>query len=149
MIGHAKCLSVGLTTLIVNEKGEILIERRADNGKYCLPGGSIDLDETVVEGAKREVYEETGVELRDISLFSIRSGTKTDFHYPNGDVTQYVDINFIAHVQSGGVLLKSDGESTYLAFVPVSMLPAEAEFLPGSYAILKKYLAGDFAISVD
>jgi len=149
MIGHAKCLSVGLTTLIINEKGEILLEKRADNGKYCLPGGSIDLDETVIEGAKREVYEETGIKLEEISLFSVRSGSKTDFHYPNGDVTQYVDLNFIAYVNSEDISLKKDSESTYLAFVSPDALPEEKNILPGSYAILKKYLAHDLRLSID
>ena len=79
-IGHDKCLSVGLTAMVFNQKGEVLIERRKDNGKYCFPGGSIDLNETVLEGLKREIKEETGIESKNSSLVSIRSGEKCDFY---------------------------------------------------------------------
>jgi 8-oxo-dGTP pyrophosphatase MutT (NUDIX family) len=100
MIGSKECLSVGLSVLVVDEKEEILLEKRTDNGLYCLPGGSIDLGETVMEGAKREVKEETGLALGDITLFMILSGEKMKLSYPNGDVTDYVDLVFYSQVDS-------------------------------------------------
>ena len=75
-VGHDEILSVSLAALIVNHEGKILLEKRRDNGIYSLPGGSIDLYETVLEGVKREVREETGLLLQNPILFQIQSGEK-------------------------------------------------------------------------
>lgn len=149
MVGHARVMAVGVTVLLLNENHEILVERRADNGLYCLPGGSLDLDETVLEGMRRELREETGIDCTDFTLFSIRSGSKTDFRYPNGDVTNYVDLNFIAHVQGKNIPLKSDGESTSLQFLSLSALPDSSLWTPGTWSIVEKYKAGNFALTID
>ena len=52
MIGHKRMMSVGLGCLIIDEKGRVLLEKRTDNGKYCLPGGSITyiLKQTIMNG---------------------------------------------------------------------------------------------------
>lgn len=92
MVGHKRIISVGLSALIINEKNEILLEKRSDNSLFCLPGGSLDFDETVIEGVKREVKEETGIALDEVHLFLIISGKKEQFIYPNKDITDYVDL---------------------------------------------------------
>ena len=61
--------------VIVNEKGELLVSRRAKEpakGTLDLPGGFCDSYETAEEGVKRELEEETGLKIKDIRyLFSI------------------------------------------------------------------------------
>lgn len=149
MIKGSRCLSVGLSCLIINDKEEVLLEKRRDNGLYCLPGGSIDLDETVIEGVKREVREETGIELLNPRLFMIRSGKKNQITYPNGDVTDYVDIIFIERVSSLSVPLNHDDESTEIFFCSLSSLPSDEEFLRGTKEPIVKYLQKDFEVEVD
>jgi 8-oxo-dGTP pyrophosphatase MutT (NUDIX family) len=150
MIGSKECLSVGLSVLVVDEKEEILLEKRTDNGLYCLPGGSIDLGETVMEGAKREVKEETGLALGDITLFMILSGEKMKLSYPNGDVTDYVDLVFYSQVDSRKITMgKHDRESSEIYFCPLSRLPEKKEFLRGSYEVIQKYVRKDFTVTVD
>lgn len=149
-IGHDRMLSVGLSCLILNEKNEVLLEKRSDNGLYCRPGGSLDLDETVIEGIKREVYEETGIKLEEVSLFMISSGKKMEIVYPNGDVTDYCDLVFISHVNSKEIHLKiSDGESTELKFFPLDALPKKEELLTGSLPALEKLKRGDYSLVID
>ena len=75
-IGHDPMLSVGVCAILENSKGEILLEKRHDNGQYCLPGGAIELRETAIEGLKREIYEETGIHLNSPELFMVLSGEK-------------------------------------------------------------------------
>jgi hypothetical protein len=65
-----------------------------DNGLYCLPGGSIDYEEKVLDGLKSEIREETGISLQKATLFMIQSGKRTTLHYPNGDITNYVVLSF-------------------------------------------------------
>ena len=69
MIGHSKALSVGLTALLINEKQEVLLEKRSDNGLYCFPGGGLDYEEQVLAGVRRELREETGLDVNSWSLF--------------------------------------------------------------------------------
>lgn len=60
---------------ILTRGNEILIVKRSAEmfqaGKYCLPGGFIEHDESVEEAAKREVREETGYETRVVKLLFI------------------------------------------------------------------------------
>lgn len=139
-VGHDRILSVGLTALIENEKGEILFEIRSDNGQYCLPGGSIDLDETVLEGLFREVKEETGIELKEATLFSIFSGNKNSLLYPNGDRTDYVSLNFYSKINSQEANVCSlDGESTSLLWLKKEDVPPVDKLLLGQDKILEHF----------
>ncbi len=149
-VGHERILSVGLSCLILNEKNEILLEKRQDNGLYCRPGGSLDLGETVIEGIKREVFEETGIRLKEVSLFMILSGEKMQIHYPNGDITDYTDLVFLSHVNSKDITLKiQDGESTALEFFPLNALPPEDKMLTGTMYALRKLQKGDRTLTID
>ncbi len=151
MIGHKRMMSVGLACLIYDEKGEILLEKRSDNGKYCLPGGSINFDETVIEGLKREVKEETGISLEEAKLFLILSGKKEEFLYPNGDVTDYVDLIFYSKVDSSCFDEKKehDSESTSIRFYSPENLPLEEEMLRGTNRPIQKFLSKNFDLEID
>lgn len=151
MIGHKRMLTVGLCCLILNEKHQLLLEKRTDNGLYCIPGGSLDFDETVIEGVKREVREETGILLKEVSLFMIQSGNKMQLSYPNGDVTDYMDLCFIARVDSKDIDLNKehDDESSLIAFYDLDKLPKEEDLLRGTKAMLDKLLKEDYSIKVD
>lgn len=150
MIGHKRMMSVGLGCLIIDEKERVLLEKRTDNGKYCLPGGSINFDETVLEGLKREIKEETDIEIKEARLLMISSGKKQELIYPNGDVTDYVDLIFVSHVRSDEIHMRiADGESSLLKFYSFDELPPEEEMLRGTYAPLMKYHLGNLDVVVD
>jgi ADP-ribose pyrophosphatase YjhB (NUDIX family) len=53
----------GANAIVLNEAGEVLLIKRSDNGRWCLPGGHVDYGETIERTAVREAYEETGVEV--------------------------------------------------------------------------------------
>lgn len=148
-IGHDRLLSVGNSTVIFNEKNEVLLEKRADNGQYCFPGGGLDFDETVEEGMRREVKEETGLELKDVKLIGIRSGRKQQFRYPNGDITDYVDFYFLARPVDLSKLKKEDDEVVNLKFYSLDELPPESEFLRGTYFLLEKLKKNDLTFFLD
>lgn len=135
MVGGKEIISVGLAVVIFNEKNEVLLEKRSDNGLYCVPGGSLDIGETVIEGAKREVYEETGLELGQLTLAMINSGPDNKLIYPNGDITHYVDLVFIAQVENK-TPKKEDEESKEIRFFKLTELPDESEFLRGNRHII-------------
>ncbi|CAM5340800.1 NUDIX domain-containing protein [Streptomyces viridifaciens] len=53
--------SVSVAGVVVREDGRVLAIRRADNGAWEPPGGVLELVESVEDGVRREVYEETGI----------------------------------------------------------------------------------------
>jgi 8-oxo-dGTP pyrophosphatase MutT (NUDIX family) len=149
-IGHDPCLTVGLSALIVDPKGQILLEKRTDNGLFCLPGGSIDYEEKVLDGLRREVYEETGISLESCQLFLIQSGKRTTLAYPNGDITNYVVLNFYCPLSKTPLLQgPHDEESSRVFFCPFAKLPPFEEMLPGDEIVLRKYQKKDFGVLID
>jgi len=62
---------VGGDAAIINEKGEILLIRRADNKMWAMPGGALEVGETPAEGVKREVLEETGIICEPVKLAAV------------------------------------------------------------------------------
>jgi 8-oxo-dGTP pyrophosphatase MutT (NUDIX family) len=149
-IGHDPCLSVGLSALCVDPQGRILLEKRVDNGLYCLPGGSIDYEEKVLDGLKREIREETGISLQKATLFMIQSGPRMTMHYPNGDTTNYVVLSFYCPLDQEAAIVKPhDEESSEVFFCPFDQLPDEKLFLPGDIRVLEKFRRGDFGVAVN
>lgn len=55
--------SVSVAGVVVNDDGQVLMIQRRDNGCWEPPGGVLELDETFEEGVRREVLEETGVDV--------------------------------------------------------------------------------------
>jgi len=63
-------LSVG-DAAVIDDEGRILLVRRADNQKWAMPGGALEVGETPAEGVVREALEETGVESRPVALVGV------------------------------------------------------------------------------
>jgi len=56
---------------VIDDQGRILLIKRADNGKWAMPGGALEVGETPAEGTVREALEETGVRCRALSLIGV------------------------------------------------------------------------------
>lgn len=111
----------GCTVVVQNERGEVLLTRRADNGYWCLPGGHVDFGETVRECALREAYEETGlrVELERLTgVYSRPYEKKEGLPRPS----HYVILTFLAHPLDGNEPHLSD-ETTEVGYFPPDALP--------------------------
>ena len=78
-IGWTKLVTpyVGANVAIFDDAGHVLLTRRQDNGLWCLPGGHMDLDETIGQTAVREAEEETGLRVQIERLVGLYSS-----HYP-------------------------------------------------------------------
>lgn len=75
----------------------ILLMRRSDNGQWGLPGGYVELGESVEAAAAREVFEETGVHVAPERLIGVYSDPKTQvIAYPDGQRVQAVNLCFEA-----------------------------------------------------
>ena len=87
--------------ILFNEKGEVLLEERADDGFFDFPGGGIDLKESAEDAARRELKEETGLTADELKLFKVYSGEITHYVYFNGDEIYGVDLVYTCHKYHG------------------------------------------------
>lgn len=53
--------SVSVAAVVVDDLGRVLVTQRRDNGRWEAPGGVLEVQESILDGIKREVLEETGV----------------------------------------------------------------------------------------
>lgn len=121
-VGHRPLMMVACGAFIFDNQNRILLEQRADDQTWCVPGGSMELGETPEEAVRRECREETGLILGEVVLHNVISGECSHFTYPNGDEVYAVDINFICKSFSG-TLKKQDEEVLQLKFFDRDTLP--------------------------
>jgi ADP-ribose pyrophosphatase YjhB (NUDIX family) len=110
-----------VNVVVSNEAGEILLIRRSDNGNWAVPGGAIDLGESLPAAAVRETREESGIDCEITGL----TGTYTDpqhviLYTSNGEVRQEFSIVLTARA-TGGQLTPSS-ESSDVRWVTASDL---------------------------
>lgn len=121
-IGSQPILLPGVRALILNEREEVLLQRRMDMALWGLPSGSVELDETAFEALRREVREETSLEVRQAEPMALYSGPSQRFTYPNGDEIQCFSVAFIVREWAGEP--EADGvEGCDVRFWPLNALP--------------------------
>lgn len=115
-VGHEMLLVPSVAAVIPNERGEILVIKRSDDGTWSLPAGSIDPDETPAQAIIREVTEETGLTVEIEKIIGVFAGKDFTWTYPNKDKVQYTVIVFLCR-RIGGELHPLDGEAQELAYL--------------------------------
>ena len=113
----ANSLVPSVNVVVVNDAGDVLMIRRSDNGNWAVPGGAIDLGESMVQAAVRETREETGIECEITGLVGIYTDPKHVILYTsNGEVRQEFSI-LLTGVATGGQPTPSS-ESSEVRWVP-------------------------------
>lgn len=120
-VGHQTLILPGSNVIILNDKGEVLLQER-EPGIYGLPGGLMELGESLEETARREVLEETGLQIAALQLCQIYSGSDYYIENPNGDTFYSVSAVYKTSEYSGEILA-DEIESISLQFFPPSQLP--------------------------
>ena len=116
-------IRIGAAAIIFNGQEEILLQKRSDNGFWGLPGGAVDVGETVERAVVREVEEETGLVVTVSRLIGIYSDPQlySITSYPGGDVIHHVTALFECRPDSGELCISS--ESTDIGYFPFMSLP--------------------------
>ncbi|MEV6521197.1 NUDIX domain-containing protein [Longispora sp. NPDC051575] len=117
----ANSLRPAASAVVVDGTGRILLHRRVDNSLWALPGGVMEIGETIEETAKREVREETGLDIECDYVIGIYSDPLHVFSYDDGEVRQEFSVCIAARIV-GGELLVSE-ESSEVAFWELEQLP--------------------------
>ncbi|WP_116199564.1 NUDIX hydrolase [Amycolatopsis circi] len=112
----ANSIAVAVSAFIQDDEGRILMIRRTDNDLYSIPGGQLELGETLAEAAVREVREETGIECEVTGVIGLYSDPKHVIAYDDGEVRQEFSICFRAE-RTGGTP-KTSNESSEVDWIP-------------------------------
>ncbi|MBO4495678.1 MAG: NUDIX hydrolase [Clostridiales bacterium] len=123
---HRPLIMAGAGILFVNERNEILLQKRADNGFWGWPGGSLELGESFEEAAIREAKEESGLICDEIEFFSLESGKETHYIYPNGDEIYCAGAVFFCRKYHGELKIQED-EVTEQRFFSFEDLPDDLD----------------------
>jgi ADP-ribose pyrophosphatase YjhB (NUDIX family) len=117
---HRPRHSVSVAGITVDDHGRALLIRRRDNGRWEPPGGVLELGETIHDGLRREVREETGLDVEPIALTGV---------YKNM-TSAIVALVFRVKITGGG--LTTNDEATDFRWATESELPS---LMPEAYAI--------------
>lgn len=120
-VGHEMIILTFAGGCIFNDKGEVLLQKRADSNKWGFPGGAVEIGETPQMAAIREVKEETGLDVEVDRLIGVY--TELDMEYPNGDKAQSICVAFELKVV-GGELSCANDETLSLKYFSLDNTPA-------------------------
>ena len=120
--GSPVVVQTGASIIVEDAQGRILMQQRSDDGTWSYPGGRIEIDETVEDGARREVREECGLEVGELHLLGVFSGKELNHVYPNGNEVCGIDIVYVSNDYTGS-LHSEDGEAKHMGFFEIDSLP--------------------------
>lgn len=98
------------------------MELRSDYNQWGFPGGAMELGESFEETAKRELKEETNLNIEELKLLSVLSGKDTYREYPNGDKLYDITAIYVVTSYSGDLKI-NDNESKKLQFFNIDQIP--------------------------
>ena len=107
-LGKEGQIRLGCSAAILDEDGRILLTRRTDNGQWCLPGGRMESGESAAEACEREVFEETGLNVRVKRLVGVYSHPDQLVVYPDGNKAHIVALHFEAEITGGELGLSNE-----------------------------------------
>ncbi|MDJ1131407.1 NUDIX hydrolase [Streptomyces iconiensis] len=127
--GHQLLYLPGVSAVVFDDQGRVLLGRRADTGKWSVIGGIPEPGEQPADCAVREVYEETNVHVVPERVVMVH-GLEKPVTYPNGDICQYMDICFRCTATAEQALRArvNDDESLEVAWFRLDELPQLKEF---------------------
>lgn len=136
LVGNRPLILPGAVVLIFNDKDELLLQHRTDGG-WGLPGGIMELGESLEETGRREVKEETGLIIGDLKLEGVFSGSEYFLKVANGDELYSVTAVYSTRGYEGEIKI-DESESVDLQFFSLEQLP---DGLQKSYLdFIKHYL---------
>ncbi|MEV7087751.1 NUDIX domain-containing protein [Streptomyces sp. NPDC093085] len=106
----ANSLVPAASAVVVDDAGRVLLQRRVDNGMWALPGGAMNIGESLPECAARETREETGINIEITGIVGTYTNPHHVFAYDDGEVRQEFSVCFLGRPVSGQ--LAASEEST-------------------------------------
>lgn len=120
--------------------GEIVMQKRSDNGCWGIFGGAMEFGEQPEDTAKRELLEESGVRAIALELIGVEAGEALFHEYPNGDQVYNVACLFVCQSWEG-IPHVHDGESLEIKRFPIFALPKMELWNPPDYQLIQRFLS--------
>jgi ADP-ribose pyrophosphatase YjhB (NUDIX family) len=121
-VSKARQLRPSVAAIIPNDDGHVLLQRRSDNGLWGLPGGGVEIGESVSTAIVREVQEETGLTVMIERLVGVYSDPRFQVvRYADGNVVHYINTLFVCRIVGG--TLQTCEETLDLQFFDPAHLP--------------------------
>lgn len=126
-VGNQELLVPASQILVLDGAGNMLVQRRTDDGLWEIPGGTADHQNSFRTTAVKELFEEAGISVTPDQLLPFASVSNPEAHtvtYPNGDVTHAYSLVFAVTVPHDALSqAATDGEATEHHWVPLGRLP--------------------------
>jgi ADP-ribose pyrophosphatase YjhB (NUDIX family) len=111
----ANSLVPSVTAVVTDTAGRILMVHKTDNDLWALPGGGMDLGESVTDAAVRETKEETGIDVEVTGLVGVYTNPRHVLAYDDGEVRQQFSLCFTTRTLGG--TLRTSSETKEVRFV--------------------------------
>ncbi|MCX4693009.1 NUDIX domain-containing protein [Streptomyces sp. NBC_01408] len=115
---RANSIVPAVTAFVVDDDGQILLERRSDNGRWGMPGGVQEIGESITGTVIREVLEETGVQVEVVGLVGVFTDPGHVIAFSDGEVRQEFSLCFRARPLTSDIRVSA--ESLAVRWVPRS-----------------------------
>ncbi len=109
-VGHELIYLVYTTGFVFDENGHLLVQERYDFDWLSVPGGALEMNESLAACIQRETFEETGIECSVERFVGVFSHPDYNLLYPNGDQVQPWTAAFVCRANSSDIQI--DGKET-------------------------------------
>ncbi|MFJ8262547.1 NUDIX hydrolase [Rummeliibacillus sp. NPDC094406] len=137
LVGSRPLILAGANVIVLDKENRLLMQLRQDNNCWGLAGGALEPGEKLEEAAKRELFEETGLAAKALTLFKVFSGEEFYYQYPHGDEVYNVISTYIC-TDFSGVLQIDQEEVQALQFFDMQQLPPNIS--PPDLPIIREFI---------
>ncbi len=138
IVGQKRIIVPGVRAVIRDKQGRVLLIHRRDTGRWGMPAGAVEIGDSALDSLKREVKEETGLNVLDATPFALYSHSRYSFEYPNGDRVQMFALAFRVDRWDGELVQKTD-ETIGAEFFSTDNLPDLHEVYAETLEDLRNY----------
>lgn len=122
-IGNDLLILTGTSAVVINDRDEVLLQRRSDLHIWTILGGYLDPGEDVADCIIREVREEAGITVAPEAIVAVLSGPDHFHTYANGHRVAIVNICFRCRPIDDATPWPNDDESVEVRYFPPAELP--------------------------
>lgn len=108
------------SAVVVDDVDRILLIKRTDNGLWTIPGGAMEPGEDIAACCRREVREESGIEVAITRLIGVYSNPRHVIEYADGEVRQQFSVCFACRAVAGE--LRTSDESSEVGYFTLDEL---------------------------